>query len=173
MWELAGACIVAAYLFLVLLSILGILYRLLVERLAWRMVAYAGTRPPDLIIGGDDPYLMRWELARFLGCQLALHHIQRSDDDRAPHDHVSWHLSLILVAGYLEHVHGKIKWRRPGQIVFRKALTPHRLELPTYTKGGVDYAWTLWLRGPKWRDWGFYCAKGWVQWEQFGKTGCD
>lgn len=133
----------------------------------------ARKREPDLVVGHpQDPYLTRWTLARFLGCQLALHVITRSDDDRALHDHVGWHVSLIIHRGYIEHIKGRAIRRNPGDIIFRKATTPHRLELPV-ENAGINYAWTLWLRGPKVRDWGFHCKKGWVQHEQFSKTGCD
>lgn len=120
---------------------------------------------PDLIIGPEDgPYMLRWHLIRWRGWQLALHKICRSDDDRALHDHVGDNVSLILRGRYTE-LPGE--WGRgtvygAGSVIFRKAETPHRLVLD---KGAV--AWTLWLRWPPRRQWGFHCPKGWVHWKQF------
>lgn len=118
-------------------------------------------RPPDLIIGPpDNPYMLRWVLWRWRGWQLALHKILRSDDERALHDHVGDNLSIILWGHMLEvrdpawpRVHlGHFPFRF---ICWRRAELPHRLEVPW---GPV---WTLWLRGPHRRRWGFHCKQGW------------
>jgi hypothetical protein len=107
----------------------------------------------------------RWHLLRWRGWQLALHKIWRSDDDRALHDHRSDNLSVILKGAYLEVLDPSKprKYRGPGgaRVVFRKAETPHRLELPW---GPV---WTLWLRWPPHREWGFHCPKGWRHWKEY------
>lgn len=50
-----------------------------------------------------------------------------------------------------------IHWRGPGAVVFRKATALHRLVLPE----GQD-AWSLFIMGPKKRDWGFQTPDGWV-----------
>lgn len=165
---IAGVLFVLVWAGMILWCIAAGLWRLAIWSICRWGIPHWTRRPPDLVIGNPAPYLVRWELARPFGCQLALHRILRSDDDRARHDHVSWHGSLILVAGYIEHIGHKIQWRRPGQIIFRKAETPHRLELPV-VNGGMQYAWTLWLRGPKWRDWGFHTQEGWLQWEEYGR----
>lgn len=118
-------------------------------------------RPPDLIVGGaDNPYLMRWTLWRWRGWQLALHKICRSDDDRALHDHVGDNLSIILKGSYLE-VRNEGTFRPKVPLVFRKAETPHRLIIDG------EPVWTLWLRWPKRREWGFHCPQGWVNWKNF------
>lgn len=123
--------------------------------------------------------MRRWVLWRWRGFQLALHNIMRSDDDRALHDHVGWNLSLILWGRYTEHLshawqpkghpaHLKPRRRHQWLPYFRAAHKPHRLEL---RHGPV---WTLWLRGPHIREWGFHCPKGWVHWTRFtagGKEG--
>lgn len=46
--------------------------------------------------------------------------------------------------------------RRAGTIVFRRARTPHRLEL-------IDGkpCWSLFITGPNVRKWGFHLAAGW------------
>jgi len=123
-------------------------------------------RAPDLIIGPrDNPYMYRWHLLKWRGWQLALHKIWRSDDDRGLHDHRADNLSVILKGRYTElpgywgngDVHG------PGSVIFRKAETLHRLVLDPGKP-----AWTLWLRWPPRREWGFFCpGKGWVHWKKF------
>lgn len=50
--------------------------------------------------------------------------------------------------------------------VFRTAKFAHRLEL---VQGPV---WTIFITGPRIREWGFYCPKGWRHWTVFtDKTG--
>lgn len=133
-------------------------------------------RKPDLIIGpSSNPYLYRWHILRVFGYQLALHKMMRDDDDRALHDHRSWNVSLILRGGYHEITFGDYpggparpfawlvrRWRRPGSIIFRDATTPHRL-----TVGPRGPSWSLWLRGPPLREWGFHCPKDWRHWREF------
>jgi hypothetical protein len=121
-------------------------------------------RPPDQIIGGKErPYLKRWWLIkrnRFFN--IYLHHFLRSDDDRALHDHPWLNCSILLRGEYNEHLPGGVvKHRRRGQIIFRRAVASHRIEL---THGPV---WTLFLTGPKVRSWGFHCPQGWRHWRKF------
>lgn len=115
---------------------------------------------PDLVIGPlKRPYMLRWHLLRFRGWQLALHKICRSDDARARHDHKADNLSIILRRQYTEirgdgdggQVYG------PGNVIFRKAEAAHRLVL-----NPGECVWTLWLRWPPRRRWGFYTPEGWM-----------
>ena len=50
-----------------------------------------------------------------------------------------------------------VHWRGPGAIVRRPATMLHRLVLPA----GRD-AWSLFIMGPKTREWGFQTPDGWV-----------
>jgi hypothetical protein len=121
-------------------------------------------RRPDLTIGPlDNPQTLRWHLLRIRGWQLALHKWLRSDDDRALHDHSSFNVSLILNGGYYELFSWGVAWRRPWRLYFRRAETPHRVMLPR-NSGPV---WSLWLRGPPFRNWGFHCPKGWRPWQEY------
>lgn len=135
-------------------------------------------RKPDFVIGGPErPYLLRWWLIphnRFFN--VYLHHFLRSDDDRAMHDHPWWNLSVLLTGQYREHMPGKTKQRHRLNVVLRRATAIHRIEL---THGPV---WTLFITGPKIREWGFHCPNGWRNWKVFtnptdgGQTvgrGCD
>lgn len=134
-------------------------------------------RRPDFIIGtgsANGEYLHRWWIVpRNKWFNFYLHKIIRSDDDRALHDHPWWNLSVILAGGYYEIVprdpgsfdaasagHRRV-WRAPGSIVLRPARAAHRLEV------GPKPCWSLFVTGPRVRNWGFHCPKGWVHWERF------
>ena len=144
-------------------------------------------RGPDVTIGGQaDPYLRRWWLLprnRFLN--VYLHQFLRSDDDRALHDH-PWlfNLSVLLSGEYVEHtirVGGVAvrTHRKAGDWKLRFGAAPHRIELlllsPRYPIPMP--CWTLFITGPRVREWGFHCpAAGWIPWKRFtssDSTGCD
>lgn len=118
-------------------------------------------RKPDFIIG--DNYLRRWwVMPRNLYCNVYLHEILRSDDDRALHDH-PWDNSSWLIEGeYIEHLVGGPRVRRAGDFVSRRAASLHRLVIP---EGGR--AVSLFCTGPKVREWGFDCPQGWRHWSDF------
>ena len=130
-------------------------------------------RDPDFIIGTKpDPYIRRWWiLPRNRWFNIYLHNILRSDDDRALHDHPWWNVSIVLKGGYVEVLPGpggvtdpdtfRRIWRRPGSVLARRAGAAHRLEIHDRS------AWTLFITGPRIREWGFYCPRGWVFWKRF------
>ena len=134
-------------------------------------------RKPDLIIGPrHNPQTVRWHIFVWRGWQLSLHKWLRSDSDRAPHDHKADNLSIILGGGYFETIrtfvwqNGKMAYhdtehfRWPLIPYFRKAETPHRVTLPSDGKP----VWTLWLRWPPRRRWGYWCDnRGWVDADQY------
>lgn len=119
-------------------------------------------REPDLIIG-NPMQTLRWHVVQWRGWQLALHCWLKSDDDRALHDHSADNWSFLLNRGYIEvFADGSEKWRRRWVPYFRKAETAHRVLLV-----GSKPVWTLWLRLPPRREWGFHCPKGWRPWRQY------
>lgn len=128
-------------------------------------------RPPDFIIGTrENPYLMRWWLIpKNRLFNVYLHKILRSDDDRALHDHPWWNVSIILAGYYVECLPGEVrKYRGRGSMVFRRATQAHRLELKWMRdKEQPEPVWTLFITGPKIREWGFLCPKGWRHWRDF------
>jgi hypothetical protein len=132
-------------------------------------------RPPDFVIGGRDrPYMERWWLIpRNPWFNVYLHRILRSDDDRALHDHPWVNCSILLDGSYVELVparRGGYAWgapttakrRRAGAVVLRRARAPHRLVLD----GGAAVI-SLFVTGPRTREWGFYAEHGWVHWQAF------
>lgn len=108
----------------------------------------------------------------------------RSDDDRALHDHSGHNISFILSrAGYWELVrrfapdtedreapgaayNDVWHWRRAWRLYFRRADQPHRIALSP----GLGPVWTLWLRFPPIREWGFHCPRGWRHWKEYCNT---
>lgn len=123
------------------------------------------TRAPDLIIGERaNPYMRRWFIVpRNPFSNVYLHEILRSDDDRALHDHPWPSRSLVIRGGYFEHLPGGVRvWRPAGWVGTRTAEQPHRLEIPE-----GERAVTLFFTGPKEREWGFHCPRGWRRWQDF------
>lgn len=121
-------------------------------------------RPPDFVIGTPEgPYLRRWWLIprnRFFN--IYLHNICADDDDRALHDHMYENVSVVLKGRYREILSdGTSRIVRRFIPRFRLAETAHRIEL---IDGPV---WTLFICGPRRREWGFICPKGWRHWTQF------
>jgi len=117
-------------------------------------------RKPDFTIGGD--YMQRWFIIpRNDRMNLYLHRTLRSDDD-VMHDHPWDNTSFVIDGGYLEHTPEGTFERQPGQVIHRKATDVHRLELIH----GLPSI-SLFMTGPKVREWGFHCPKGWVHWKDF------
>ena len=134
------------------------------------------SREPDLYIGGkDDPYLERWwVIPKNPLFNVYLHCFLRSDDDRALHDH-PWlfNASYLLSGDYREitFVSESMRrgtLRREGEWKFRWGRAPHIVQLI----GGAE-VWTLFITGPKVREWGFYCPKGWIPWQQYSHVDCN
>jgi len=123
-------------------------------------------KDPDLIIGPpSDPQTKRWHILKRRGWQLALHEWHRSDHDRALHDHSADNWSIIL-DGWYDEVFShrweamRMKLRRPWIPFYRRADEPHRVVIePRVLNRGRCY--TLWLRMPPRREWGFVCKHGW------------
>lgn len=119
------------------------------------------SRPADFVIGDD--YMHRWwVMPRNNYCNVYLHDILKSDDDRAFHDHPWTNTSVILLGSYIEHTpEGSFK-RVAGDVVTRTPETLHRLEVIP-----GERAISLFMTGPTVREWGFTCAHGWVHWRDF------
>ena len=125
----------------------------------------------------NEPYLERYYLflreREQFPFNVFLHKFLKSDPDDV-HDHPWPYATLILKGGYWEWIPhfdtvgrktGEYQvWRGPGHFRISKANSFHRIELdPDIT------AWTLFMPGPKQRDWGFLVKNQWIQWEQYLK----
>lgn len=126
------------------------------------------SRAPDFIIGPDKnpPYIRRWWIIpRNKFFNIYLHEVQQDDDDRALHDHPWWNMSYVIEGGYNEITpkHPEGKKLLEGQYRFRWASQLHRLALLTHPGRTI----TLFITGPRIREWGFQCPQGWRHWKIF------
>lgn len=140
---------------------------------------------PDPITGEvtyEPQLIRRFLIPRNPWLNIYLHHVLRSDDDRALHDHPWWSISFLL-RGHLYEVYTetpsdgpknyrqrKLPWLRP---VLRRPETAHRLMAPPLVKHSP---WTLFITGPRIRGWGFWCKDKsmkpyHVPWQEFVKEG--
>ena len=144
----------------------------------WWVVLRLLFREPDVCIGGvENPYLKRWYIMpRNPLFNIYLHQFLRDDDDRALHDHPWASISFVLRGKYMEF-QPEMHIRRVGNIIFRRATHAHRIALFKRAEYRMDEkhvmhhlpAWTLFITGPKVREWGFHCPQGWRPWQVF----CD
>jgi hypothetical protein len=145
------------------------------SKLAYKVM---DSREPDFVIGPtDDPYMLRWwAIPRNRLLNIYVHKILHDDDDRALHDHPWASLSLMVQGGVFEQfTDGQLndfgelipyrRWISTRQWVYRPAHFAHRLELANYFKPVP--AVTIFITGPRIREWGFHCAKGWRHWKDF------
>lgn len=145
-----------------------------------------GSRKPDLIIPDVIPigrdYLRRWWIIpRNNRFGIYLHHFLLSDDPGACHDHPYWNISIVIKGRYREWCrdpatgHETFKMRYAGAVVFRRAETSHRVEILD-----GESAWSIFISGPRRREWGFWCGQRWVDNNVFRalassgiRRGCD
>jgi hypothetical protein len=137
------------------------------------VLRYISAHPPTRIIENlaGAPYLNRWELrGNHPIFDIYLHQFLKSDDNRALHDHPAASLAIVLSGKYTEWFkENKIRLRTEGDIIMRRASTAHRIEIDEGAAGPV----TIFIRGPKLREWGFHCATGWRHHRDFNIRGCE
>lgn len=144
------------------------------------LIEHAQRDPYDPLPG----YMHRWWLSRPVQHGGAtehgarVHQILRSDTGRHLHDHPFDSTSIILRGCYyeetpvdqsqpcsLDSVQKVTKCHSAGDVVHRRAEDRHRLILPP----GKD-CWSLFLVGPKRREWGFHVPQApgeWVHWKEY------
>lgn len=138
--------------------------------------AVASREPDELIFNGAGlPYLRRWHVRRrWLGrFNVYVHQIRRDDDGRDLHDH-PWHSLSVMVDGRMmeDLADGRCRICKSGDVIFRRARHLHRLrlyrdswdELPAMPPRPVL---TVFVTGPKIREWGFATEAGWVHWRDY------
>lgn len=152
--------------------------RWLAKRVLLWAIRTAALREPDFKISRvsgraateDEIYLRRWWIVpRNDWFNVYLHNMLR-DDDAVLHDHPYWSLSLVLSDGLMEvyrenppESRERLRWPRQGDLVWRSSRLAHQLVV-------VRPAWTLFMTGPRIREWGFWCPQGWRSWRQYVAT---
>lgn len=125
----------------------------------------------------NEPYLERYYIflkdRKWFPFNMFVHKFLKSDPDEV-HDHPWPYCTIILRGGYWEwtpvlgpngRVLGEVQqWKGAGQIRFGRSTDYHRIEL----EPGIT-PWTLFIPGPKLRDWGFLVKNKWIQHEQYFK----
>ena len=117
-------------------------------------------RLPCRFIDGEqgEPYLERYYLFGAFGWHAYLHRFVDSDPDQRLHDH-PWNraVSLVITGGYNEQRPTgadaeaiSIRNIRPFRLNFLRGEDFHRVVLQEGRP-----AWTLFLRGPRVKGWGF------------------
>ena len=125
------------------------------------------TREPDQMLEDGDKgiYLKRWyAVPQNPAGGVYVHEIIRDDKD-VMHDHPWDHTSIIVAGIYIEETPDGRKYWRTGEMIHRPAARPHRLLLPPRGRSCVSVVFT----GFRFREWGFHCPGGWINWRDF----CD
>ena len=96
-----------------------------------------------------------------------IHFFNGPDPDEDLHDHPWWSLSILLRGELIEITPEHPKGRKAPRICLRPPNAAHSIIKGSWkTKRPV----TLFITGPKIRDWGFFTKKGWVTHEQYIQT---
>ena len=136
-----------------------------------RALKLVNSRQPDFVVGEpDDPYMLRWWwIPRNKWFNVYVHMFLKDDDDRAMHDHPWASLSLlcegVLKEYYKDQTTGFNYWKyiSPGEWSYRSSKLAHRLEVPKQPFDPI----TIFITGPRIREWGFHCPMGWKHWKDF------
>ena len=108
-------------------------------------------------------YLIRLYLLRTPWFAVFLHRFFRGDDDIHLHDHPFPFGYFVLSGRYYEVTPHEIRLRRPGSFRFRSHRSFHLVHIPRPSKPElVTPTWTLVIRGPKIKSWGFWNNNTWV-----------
>lgn len=128
----------------------------------------------------DDPTYHRYFVIRrnrwlnfYLHC---FHH----DDEEHLHDHRAANISILLQGGYFEE---RFIWRpvegyplppttrfqvQSRRILFRRPSTPHRVVLYRDSEGRPIPVWSLFIKFPDVRNWGFWLPGAlWVPYTEY------
>jgi hypothetical protein len=131
-------------------------------------------------------YMHRWYTIRTKPFAIFIHKFERSDYDRALHDHPCPFIVIPVWRGYLEHT--PLGVRRVLPILgtrWRKAVFQHRVELFSRDRGQHyaavtgnerhEYlpAWSIFIRFRKVRHWGFWCKDGWKPYREGQGDACQ
>ena len=112
------------------------------------------------------PYLVRYYYKNYRPfARITIHNVLRSDIDGL-HNHPWSFQTYILSGGYWEETPEGRFWRAPGYHGYSKSTDFHRLSVDPVQSNGEE-TWTLFLMGPKEKEWGFLnefgCGEQWTE----------
>ena len=119
-----------------------------------------------LLFKGSSVTEKRW-YTRWVPFNVMIHHIVESDEEDI-HNHPWPFFVLILKGGYWEYTNSGKHWRGPGFWALRFPNHFHRIELKD-----EDGSWSLFIRGPKIRNWGFRVEDEFIPHEEYLKSKLD
>lgn len=130
---------------------------------AWAGNVIAAWEPNETLGNGISPYLQRWYVQRDKEVgNMFVHVIHRSDAEDELHDHPFDNVTIVLDGEIEEILPEGGRMLQPGDIVVRKAADLHRLVI------GQPVT-TLFVTGPKIREWGFDMDGAWMHNREFFK----
>jgi len=115
----------------------------------------------EIISKEGNVHFRRWRILQTPWFAIYVHNILRSVEDKDPHDHPWWFMSLILWGGYVEDrvdENGRKSrhYRFAGRMFSCKTTEFHKIRLMRPT-------WTLVLTGPRTHElWGYMTEDGWI-----------
>jgi len=117
-------------------------------------------------------YLNRWGIGHDRVGGILLHRMDAPDPGIDTHDHPWFFVSLILKGGYIEYRSTNRESEEQTRVVrLRWSIRTMRLdECHTITELIHDQSWSLVLRGPRRRQWGFYPPEGYMNESKYDGT---
>ena len=100
-------------------------------------------------------HFRRWRILELPKFRVYLHNITESDLDEDEHTHPWNFASFILKGGYWEASLGRKKLYKPGSVVKRSFIEPHKITL-------IKPTWTLVIAWGRRQEWGYMTKQGWV-----------
>jgi len=126
-------------------------------------------------------FLDRWGLCHERIGGFYLHHIAGPDPGFDLHDHPWAFVRIILWGGYTEQYadtreavqlafiadRARSPFCTPGVERKVKRVSRFGLHIAHRITSAKPHTWTLVLRGPTRRSWGFYLPDGWLRWDRY------
>ena len=118
-----------------------------------------------------ERYMRRWWLIPRNPFLNVYFHVFEGPDEPVLHDHPWLNLSFVLKGSYFEYTPTRKDdptelqrhVRKPGDLVLRGPRALHFIE-----PRGEGKVYTIFITGPRVREWGFLCPdRGWVHWKNY------
>lgn len=115
-------------------------------------------RDCDMVV--DKDYMTRWHIIPRNPILNIYYHVFTGSDGPTMHDHPWASVSIILDGMYHEQTPDGYCIRKTGDVNYRSAKQLHRIGVNKPVE-------TLFITGPRFRQWGFECLSGWVHHKEY------